>query len=211
VVVLDTAAYDLPETMKGLMGRPGSPYRQAFGDDPEVWEDASPYHQAQRNAGLPPHTLVFAWGPSPTKGDTVHRMAEMLRAKGVRTEVVDAYQYKSHRAVARQLGAPGDQPTAAIDEFLDSLEKARRSGVDPHEKLGTTHVCRVEGEELEAARREIADYQTPLAMRWLDRNSDGAITRDEAAMQVPMFEQIDTNGDGRLVSEEVHEWYRVTW
>jgi hypothetical protein len=134
-------------------------------------------------------------------------MAEMLRARGVRAEVVDALQYKSHRSLARELGAPGDQPTAAVDEFLGSLEDARRSGTDPHASLGSTHVCHVEGEELERARAEIADYQTPLAMRWLDRNSDGTISRDEAAMLGPRFDDIDTNGDDRLVPDEIRQAY----
>jgi acetyl esterase/lipase len=207
VVVLDTAAYDLAQTMSGMMGRPDSPYRKAFGDDSEVWSEASPYHQAQKNSGLPPHALVYAWGPSADKGAIVERMAEMLREKGVRAEVVDASQYKSHRAVARELGAPGDQPTEAIDEFLSSLEKARRTGADPHAHLGTTHVCRVEGEELEAARQKIADYQTPLVMRWLDRDEDGTVTRDEASMQRSLFDRIDANGDGRLEPEEIRQGY----
>jgi acetyl esterase/lipase len=206
-VVLDTAAYDLPQTMKGMMGRPASPYRLAFGDDSKVWEDASPYHQAQEHEDLPPHSLVYAWGPSAGKGGTVERMAGMLRSKGVRTEVVNAFQYKSHRSLARELGAPGDQPTTAVRGFLASLEEARRTGADPHAELGTRHVCRVEGEELEAARQEIADYQTPIAMRWLDRDQDGSITEGEAALLRALFDRIDTNGDGRLVPDEVHEWY----
>ncbi len=208
VVVLDTAAYDLPQTMQGMMGRADSPYRQAFGDDPEVWEDASPYHQAQKNSGLPPHALVYAWGPGGTsKAATVEQMAGMLRARGVRAEVVDAFQYKSHRSLARELGAPEDQPTAAVQQFLDSLEQARRTGSDPHANLGTTHVCRVEGEELDRARAEIADYQTPLVMRWLDRNQDGAITPDEAAMLRALFDRVDANDDGRLEPDEIRQGY----
>jgi acetyl esterase/lipase len=206
-VVLDTAAYDMPQTMRGMMGRTNSPYRNAFGEDPATWEEASPYHQAQRNDGLPPHALVYAWGPSAGKGRTVERMAEMLRSTGVRAEVVDAYQYKSHRSLAREFGAPGDQPTAAVQDFLDSTEEGRRTGANPHAELGTTHVCRVEGEELEKARAEIADYQTPLAMRWLDRDSDGAISKEEAAMLGPRFDEIDANGDGRVEPDELREAY----
>jgi acetyl esterase/lipase len=58
---LDTT-YDIP-TQISLGGRSAQMYRNAFGNDPDVWERASPSRQVSRGEGIPRFHIVTRGGP----------------------------------------------------------------------------------------------------------------------------------------------------
>ncbi len=113
--MLDGAAYNLPEQLKDGGGRASQIYRKAFGDDPEVWRDASPtLHVGQ--AALPPF-LIFHAGDRQTSAYFSRQLAERLRQAGGRAEVVHAPD-KSHGQINQHIGTAQDGIGERILEFL---------------------------------------------------------------------------------------------
>lgn len=116
-VLLDGAAYNLPRRMKvPPTGRLGVMYAQAFGNDPELWERASPTLQAKPGDDLPPLFCVHA--------------GRRIEARVEGREIVAAWQAadaeatlhhapnKDHAAINRGLGVVGDSDTNAVEVFL---------------------------------------------------------------------------------------------
>ena len=118
VIELDTAALDLPRLMRESLAV-GRVYGPAFGKDPAVWKDASPMAHIAKDKGIPPFLLIHA-DRNPMKEAQSEAFAKALDAAGIRAEVVAAPD-KTHGTLNRDLGRPGDKPTAAVDAFLDSL------------------------------------------------------------------------------------------
>jgi acetyl esterase/lipase len=114
-VVLDTQALDV-ERMMQTGGSANPLYAAAFGDEPEVWRDASPYWRLQRESSVPPFLLVVA-GSNPRKLDQARRLVERLRTVGSDGAVIEAPEH-THKTLNQQLGADGDGPTAAVVEFF---------------------------------------------------------------------------------------------
>lgn len=115
---IDTAAFDLP----GAMASSPSPiYRDAFGDDPAVWERISPLHHVASDRGIPPFMLLVAKG-TPRRDARIEAFREALLAAGVRCELHRAPEH-DHGSVNRTLGDPGEATTAAVEAFLDSLRE----------------------------------------------------------------------------------------
>jgi len=114
--VIDTAAFDLPSTMES-----DAPpvYRRAFGDDPAVWERLSPLHHVASERETPPVFLLVAQA-SQARAARIEAFREALLAAGVRCEIHRAPEH-NHGSVNRTLGAPGQESTAAVERFLDSL------------------------------------------------------------------------------------------
>lgn len=116
VVPLDTEGFDVtgPASRPGLLGRL---YRQAFGDDPAVWREASPITHVRAGSGIPPTFLVQRDGP-PWRREVVDRYASTLRQAGVAVTVVELPGF-THADVNRRIGTPGeDVLTPALDRFL---------------------------------------------------------------------------------------------
>ena len=117
VVLLDGAGYNLPRRMKSVPpGRLGDMYAQAFGNDPELWERASPTLQAKPGDSLPPLFCVHA--------------GRRLEARIEGREIVAAWQAadagatlhhardKDHASINRGMGVEGDPDTDAVEAFL---------------------------------------------------------------------------------------------
>jgi acetyl esterase/lipase len=110
-------SYDIPhEIAQG--GRQATMFRNAFGDDPKVWVEASPARNVAPNKGIPDFHII-------TRG-TAHRVGEaqafgdaLVRA-GVPARVVVA-RGMSHDEVNAAVGAPGDtRITPALMAFYRS-------------------------------------------------------------------------------------------
>lgn len=112
-VMLDSAAYDVEQLMRGRHPRL---YDRAFWDDPTAWKAASPYARLTKR-GLPMLAVC----------STRHVMASCAQARafarkaaalGLRVDVLP--QDLSHMQINRELGSPSAY-TEKVDEFLRSL------------------------------------------------------------------------------------------
>ena len=114
-VSLDTEAYDVRTCIErgGLISLL---YMNAFGTEPEVWEQASPINHVEPGKSIPPFFIV-------TRG-TEDRIAlselfaSKLREAGVKTRLIYALPY-THRQVNEAIGNPADLIiTPALVKFL---------------------------------------------------------------------------------------------
>ena len=96
--------YDIP-TMVAAGGRQAEMYRSAFGDDPALWDRASPTHDVVEDAGIPPFHLVTRGSPS--RVAETRAFADGLRTAGVRATVSVA-EGLSHAQVNAAVGHPTD-------------------------------------------------------------------------------------------------------
>ena len=118
-VVLDTQALDVERMMQS--GGTANPlYAAAFGDQPELWRDASPYWRLQPDSSVPPFLLVVA-GNNPRKLDQARRFVERLRTVGSEGVVIEAPEH-THKTLNQQLGADGDGVTSAVVELFTDPE-----------------------------------------------------------------------------------------
>jgi acetyl esterase/lipase len=117
VVLLDGAAYDLPDQMKRRDIAPagGATYEIAFGKDETAWADASPRLHVAAGKGIPPF-LVF-YTPRPTAGPQSNNLADTLVKAGVPARAFLAAD-KDHGGIMACIGQPGDPYTRLVMEFL---------------------------------------------------------------------------------------------
>jgi acetyl esterase/lipase len=115
VVALDTEGYDLAE--KVASGGPSARLvRNAFGDDPEVWRDASPITHAADDA--PVRFLVVTRGTLRRQAEAA-RFVDAVGAAGGDATLVTAPSKYTHADVNRRLGAPGETVvTPPVHDFV---------------------------------------------------------------------------------------------
>jgi len=122
VIPLDTNAYDLPALMQSSAA---SFYGQVFGDDPAVWEDASPSQHIAEGKGIPPFLVCYSRGmrtrANLERPKQANAFAKALRAAGVAAEVVDASD-RNHGEINQWFGRADDaKVTGAAVKFLDAI------------------------------------------------------------------------------------------
>ena len=91
-------------------------YRNAFGDDPAVWAQASPVEHVAASAGIPDF-FVAARGTD-WRLEQHLRFIDALRGAGVPTVVLDSRTLE-HADLATDIGAPGD--TVVTPPLMDFL------------------------------------------------------------------------------------------
>ncbi|MEM6917175.1 MAG: alpha/beta hydrolase, partial [Verrucomicrobiota bacterium] len=121
VVPLDTNAYNIPR----LMNEGGEFYGQVFGEDPEVWRDASPISHIEEGVGIPPFLICYTRGMrvdlNAERPVQANGFAEALRASGIPATVVDATD-RNHGEINAWFGAPDDERvTGAAIDFLEAI------------------------------------------------------------------------------------------
>jgi acetyl esterase/lipase len=120
VVPIDTEGFDVEETINS-----GGPvlkkfYRNAFGNDVKLWEDASPIKQIEKGEALPPYWLLFERG-SDSRVQQMKVFAGTLRKNQVKVKIVDATGL-THMAVNKRIGKSFDQIVSpAITKFLETV------------------------------------------------------------------------------------------
>lgn len=121
VVLLDGAGYNLPVRMTTLppFGLTKRWYRDAFGDDPALWEIASPTLQAMPGDDLPPLFCVHAGDRKESQREGAELVAAWLET-GAEATLYHAPD-KDHGGINRQLGRTGDADTQAIQVFLEGV------------------------------------------------------------------------------------------
>ncbi len=114
VVLLDTAGYDVTTQME--LGVNPDMWRNAFGDDPEVWADASPVNHVAPGNDLPGFLAVVR-GNAGRIARTVD-FVDLLTEAGYRAQVLDAGDL-DHAGVNAAVGRPDDEVvTPAVESFL---------------------------------------------------------------------------------------------
>ncbi len=114
VVSLDTEGYDVAARIGGG-GRAALIYRNAFGNDPAVWRDASPINHVDATDAP---QLVIRRGVLARQLSQAE-YAQAFRDEGVPVTVVPTPGY-SHGDVNRLLGSPADTLlTPHVEDFLD--------------------------------------------------------------------------------------------
>ena len=207
VLLLDPAVLNVPQMLNGLSRNSRSPYTINFGTDPDQWIDASPFHHVRKDNSIPPVILLLAYGQQ-NKVDQALATSAALREIGVRAELIDAFSYKSHAAIAREFGLPDDLPTETAWRFLQEIEISRRSGTRVSRGLGDHHVMKPSEAVRLAGRREIGEYQSQLLFKHLDQDRDGRLALGETREPIRQhFSALDQNGDRYLVEAEIIPGY----
>ncbi len=124
VVLLDSAAYDIPRFVNELGAGPlmRSLYTRAFGSNPTVWRDASPRRHVAPGKGIPPF-LIFHTGKRIAAATLSKEFAAALKEAETPAEVVHAAD-KSHASLNRDIGRDGDWVTERIMDFLENCPAA---------------------------------------------------------------------------------------
>lgn len=124
-ILLDGAGYDVSRQIEiARLPRMREMYRQVFTEDPQVQQEASPVHHVAAGKHIPPF-LLFHVGMRQDSREQSESLAAKLRAAGGQAEVVHAPD-KNHLTLNRELGTPGDEPTAKILDWLDALPAGER-------------------------------------------------------------------------------------
>ena len=117
VVPLDTETFDIEDQIAGG-GNQEAVHRATFGDDPVVWEQASPQTGANAGTVTADFLLVTRGGADRAAGN--QRFANALATAGVSADVVNA-EPLSHLEVNAAVGVESDQiVTPPLMEFLDA-------------------------------------------------------------------------------------------
>ncbi len=133
VVLLDGAGYDIPSQMnsKQLGERTRSMFENAFGDDPEGWQQASPTLQAKPGDTLPPllgvHIDRFR-----SRVET-NKLVNAWKATGASASVHYAPE-PDHAGINTLVGLEDDPDAQAIEAFIIKAFAAEKPERSPDEK-----------------------------------------------------------------------------
>ena len=121
VILLDSAAYDISRNLDDFSDSPSARalYESAFGKDRQTWIKASPIEYVKPGRTLPPF-LVFHTGRKSSEAIS-KELVEALRKSGTSAADVLAKE-KNHQILNREIGSPGDGPSALILEFLQGKD-----------------------------------------------------------------------------------------
>lgn len=112
-VSLDSGALDVP----AIMNRPHlGLYDTAFGEDPTLWEAASPMHHLTKDG---PPWLGVCSSPRRTSCSANESYADKAQSLGVRAEILG--QALNHGEINSELGKPGAY-TEAVEAFMASVD-----------------------------------------------------------------------------------------
>jgi arylformamidase len=123
VVLLDGSGYDIGLRMTSARGWSQRMFRTAFGDDPEVWADASPALHVRAGAHLPPFLLFHVQGRAPSTRQA-QVLAQRLQQAGGRAEVVPVTG-RNHVTINERLVTPGDRVGTRLLEALRTWTSGR--------------------------------------------------------------------------------------
>ncbi len=121
-VALDTNVYDLVKLMRLTSS---TTYRQVFGDDEQLWTEASPALHVKPGQNVPPFLICYSRGlrarVNPERSKQANGFATVLRNAGVDAKVVDASD-RSHGEINAWFGKADDEKvTGAAIAFFDEV------------------------------------------------------------------------------------------
>ena len=114
VILNDTGSYDIPRLMAKDTDISRKIYRNAFGDDPAAWTDASPIHHVAAHKGIPDVLIIYRGWQG--RRDMATDFAAALKRAGVKVEAIHASGL-SHREVNEKISEPGHPLAKAAVRF----------------------------------------------------------------------------------------------
>ncbi|MYD45664.1 MAG: alpha/beta hydrolase [Gammaproteobacteria bacterium] len=213
VILLEPLALDLVAIMQSSDSRKGF-HEAAFGDNLEVWQDASPFFHIREDFPIVPHLIVaacpVAW-PSPEHLNqlktnhwaAIEHYSDKLRENKVRVDLVNAMQTHSFRSVDRDFGTTGDQPTQIVLDFIKELE-AHRIEREPVPTEGVLHTLTLESVDQKKVAEELGSVAFDLWNFDQSRAPDTPITLEELPENLSKdFVSWDINEDDTLDRTEI--------
>lgn len=120
VILLDGAGYNVKRQIsESRLPALRQLYLDAFGDDPKEWKALSPLLHVEQSRTYPPVLILYVKSRRDSTAQSV-ALSERLQEVGSHAEAI-GYDDKSHATINREFGLPGDPPTAAASNFLDSV------------------------------------------------------------------------------------------
>ena len=117
-VPVDGDTYDVPLQIQTVEQKRGDRYKEKFGDA-DSQKDLSPVTHVAKGKNIPPVLILHVAEHPETKMQS-QRLAKALQEAGVSAKAYPA-EGKTHDTINADLGAPGDNPTKEVFEFLDGL------------------------------------------------------------------------------------------
>ncbi len=121
VILIDGGGYDIDGMIELAPRLYTIYYKDAFGDDPVVWEDASPITHIAAGKGIPPF-LIIHMGRLKISSLPAQWMFETLQQAGVYAKVIYP-RGKNHYTVNQDIGKSGDEATRQVFDFLSDYRK----------------------------------------------------------------------------------------
>lgn len=113
VASFDTEGYDVYATQTYS---PNDIYNGAFGNNPDIWKQASPIYHTSHGQPIPP--FLMCERGSTLRKNILHRFADSLLLKGTPVTIIDANAL-SHEEVNTYIGKTGDSfITPGLIQFL---------------------------------------------------------------------------------------------
>ncbi len=202
VVLLDTAAYDLPRFVDELGAGPQmeAMYQRAFGEDRRIWKQASPQTHVAGGKRIPPF-LVFHAGGRLSGAILSQALTNALNEAGSPAQAVYAAD-KDHGAINADIGRLGDWVTELVMRFFQDPQKV--SQLKPAGAQGGAN----RAGPARAGPNRAGPNRAWSVFQRLDVDSDGRVTEAEFAkwsrgQQRPgLLQKLDRNGDGAISLEE---------
>ncbi|MGF1581891.1 MAG: alpha/beta fold hydrolase [Gemmataceae bacterium] len=194
VVLLDSAAYDIPRFVNDLKAGPTmvAMYKAAFGPE-KNWKLASPLTHVAPQKNIPPF-LIFHTDKRLAGATLSRELADALKKAGSPAKAVHAWD-KDHATMNSDIGRPGDWATKMVMAFLKAPRNVTQ--LAPEGRPAKAKV---------AAKGGLFDK--------LDSNRDKKLSRKEfqrlrAAKKRPkLFDAIDADRDGFITREESRAFQR---
>jgi arylformamidase len=127
IISLDSGLFDLVEDYE-QGGAQAQLIENAFGNDLDLLEAASPINQARTNEGnFPPFFFTYT---NQRKGRQTEYLADLIRQTGTLV-VIEPSLGRSHSDVNRQLGLPGDPLSSQVLTFMEEAAAQGMDGTQP--------------------------------------------------------------------------------
>jgi len=123
IILLESAYYDIP---KRIASEPYdlTMHQMAFGDNPDLWYDASPINHIEKDKNIPSFLLVH------TELNERHHFQAVGLAQALQRSGIFARTYyakdKDHVSLNNDLGKQDDNTTKAIWKFLNEIYNENR-------------------------------------------------------------------------------------
>jgi acetyl esterase/lipase len=122
VISLDTPTIYLDQVIPAdgkYSGNNDDPYREAFGDDPAVWQAATPARYIRAGSSYPPFLIIYVANRANSKQSALD-FVTLLKSNGYAGQSFAAVG-KTHVSLNQALGEAGDASTAQILAFLGEV------------------------------------------------------------------------------------------
>jgi len=118
IILLESAYYDIP---KRVTSEPynRTTHQMVFGNDPELWYDASPINYIAKNKKIPPFLIVHT-----ELNERHHYQALALKNTLQNSDIYTQIYYakdNDHMSLNNDLGKPEDNTTRIIIQFLNKI------------------------------------------------------------------------------------------